>query len=736
MVRPDARRLLRALLLGLAVFLVIGGGTGFALAASDGARGGPLQVPAPGPGDRASYEGHTVTLDPAARPLSVAVRMELEWLPAVHVSGPDFVVREAHPLRALLTWAVGLPQEDTYERLTYYDATTGEPVLRVGNGTSWVDDGWHYGVVLDDALGAPPARLDYFNEVYAGRMGLCGMRVPFQGRAYDGEPFTTMGVCAWEGPVTYEPQGWTGQGDERAFVFASVEDPRFQLAYDRTSPFPASLHSTLNVDFLPPDWAFGRHVAFTRTTAERSGLAYAAPGPSHELGAVRLAPTTPWTLDDAAVQHPFPLREAFAAAMAETDPVTDLPQASGDSGPTTAAEFYELHPDAYLAVAIFQFAADREGRLHPNWWLAFTDGHDVLARRVERAPPSVQSMVYAPAGPTQDTVSPWNADPDVVPDDATGVFPPPALVPASMPLVADVLARYEDLTGVPATAYGFDVRCADERCQAVHAHVAGGESRADLETIASSAGSPVVAARTVFDHIWVMADGRLAARVSFREHHEGRLHLVPSQVDDDGTRAAASAPLAAGVWQAPSAPAVASLSFLALVASALYYFWPALKGLPALAGFSRIEDGRILDHPTRRRVHDAVVAEPGIHFQALARKAGVGRGTLDHHLRKLVAAGLVTVRRSAGYTCYIAKGQVDRRLADAAPALRSEGSRAVLQAVATRPGASSRDLAAHLGLAPSTVSYHLKRLNEAGLVFGSGDGAGARLSPLGEQAAA
>jgi hypothetical protein len=33
------------------------------------------------------------------------------------------------------------------------------------------------------------------------------------------------------------------------------------------------------------------------------------------------------------------------------------------------------------------------------------------------------------------------------------------------------------------------------------------------------------------------------------------------------------------------------------------------------------------------------------------------------------------------------------------------------------------------------VSYHLRRLQEAGLVFGAGDGAGVRLSPLGEQAA-
>jgi predicted transcriptional regulator len=733
MMHAEGRRLVRALLLGFLVFLLIGSGTGFALAAS-GAEGRRLQVPTPGPGDRAVYEGRTVTLDPSARPLDVAVRMELEWLPAVQAVDQDFVVREAHPLRSSITWAVGLPNEGTYERYAYYDAVTGEPLLRMSNGTSETDDGWNYGIVADGTLGAPPERTDFLQEVFTGRMGECGMRVPFQGSTYGGGRFTTAGVCTWSGPATYRPLGWTGRGEARAYSFAAVADERFRLAYDNAAPFPTRFHSALNVNLLSPEWAWGRHVAFERVAWERSGLGYGEPRPSHDLGGVRIADRTPWMLADDGVQHPFPLREAFAAAMAEVDRSAALPTNSG-SGPSTAAEFQDAHPDAYLALAIFQFAADRQGGLHPNWWLAFTDGHDVLARRVERAPPAVaDGALYLPQTVgSQDRVYVWNPDPAVVTTEADGVFPLPADLPSGLPVVADALARYEDMTGRRPSAYGFDIRCADDACSAIDAHVAAGESRADLETVASSAASPVVATRTIFDHIWIAADGHLESRVSFEKEHAGRVHLVPSQV---GAREAPESATmgSAAIWHAPPGTAVASVSFLALVASLVYYFWPALKGA-GLGMFSRTRDDELLQHPRRAQIVQLVDAVPGIHFQDLGRRLTMGRGNLEHHLRKLLAAGLLTKVHDAGYACYFPKGKVDRHLMAAAPVLRSPSGRAILDAVRARSGQSGRQIAIELGLSQSTVSYHLRRLQEAGLVFGAGDGAGVRLSPLGEQAA-
>jgi predicted transcriptional regulator len=185
----------------------------------------------------------------------------------------------------------------------------------------------------------------------------------------------------------------------------------------------------------------------------------------------------------------------------------------------------------------------------------------------------------------------------------------------------------------------------------------------------------------------------------------------------------------------PVGPAAATgIGAVALLAGALYYFWPAIKGYVGFGLFSRVDDRAVLDLPARRRLHDAIVAEPGIHFMALARKASVGRGALAYHLRRLEDAGLVVVRKAPGYTCFFAQGSVDWNLVSAAPLLRSEGSRAVFEAVQAAPGLSGRELARRLGRSASTVNYHLQRLQAAGLVFG--EGAGIKLSPLGEKAAA
>lgn len=73
----------------------------------------------------------------------------------------------------------------------------------------------------------------------------------------------------------------------------------------------------------------------------------------------------------------------------------------------------------------------------------------------------------------------------------------------------------------------------------------------------------------------------------------------------------------------------------------------------------------------------------------------------------------------------------------AAPVLRSQGARLVLEALERHQGAgaSSRALAAELGLANGTVSYHARRLEEQGLVRSAGGAfhiteAGLRARPL------
>jgi DNA-binding IclR family transcriptional regulator len=68
--------------------------------------------------------------------------------------------------------------------------------------------------------------------------------------------------------------------------------------------------------------------------------------------------------------------------------------------------------------------------------------------------------------------------------------------------------------------------------------------------------------------------------------------------------------------------------------------------------------------------------------------------------------------------------------AEAASAVKADGARKILEVVRSQPGLSSADVASRTGLQPSTVTYHVQRLQAAGLLTGLRDGRAVRLHPV------
>ncbi len=163
------------------------------------------------------------------------------------------------------------------------------------------------------------------------------------------------------------------------------------------------------------------------------------------------------------------------------------------------------------------------------------------------------------------------------------------------------------------------------------------------------------------------------------------------------------------------APATA-IGAIATLAALLVLAWPWLKAGGPLALFSRVSGGRVLENPRRAALLDLVEAEPGIHLRELARRTGQAEGALRHHLARLVDAGKVRAVRGPRYLCYFPVGAVDRNVAAAAPLLKSDVARRLLERCAAEPGLSGQRLAADLGVTPGAVTYHVQRLSAAGLL--------------------
>lgn len=131
------------------------------------------------------------------------------------------------------------------------------------------------------------------------------------------------------------------------------------------------------------------------------------------------------------------------------------------------------------------------------------------------------------------------------------------------------------------------------------------------------------------------------------------------------------------------------------------------------AGYSRYDNSDPLKNRVRKRVYDAVKGSPGTYTVELARTTRIPRSTVRYHVRILEEEKLIFSEKILGRQRYFPRGTDNIELI---AALKDEASRSVLAAIHRLEPVSGSHLASDLDRAPSTISYHLSRLTEMGLV--------------------
>ena len=118
---------------------------------------------------------------------------------------------------------------------------------------------------------------------------------------------------------------------------------------------------------------------------------------------------------------------------------------------------------------------------------------------------------------------------------------------------------------------------------------------------------------------------------------------------------------------------------------------------------------------TRTRIRRHVESCPGVHHSRLGRDLDLASGQLQYHLRWLRDEGTVVREAVGGKTHYYPPG-IDPWERRALAFLRRETPRGIIVRLyadgPTRPG----DLAADLGLARSTVAWHVSNLADHDVV--------------------
>ena len=157
------------------------------------------------------------------------------------------------------------------------------------------------------------------------------------------------------------------------------------------------------------------------------------------------------------------------------------------------------------------------------------------------------------------------------------------------------------------------------------------------------------------------------------------------------------------------------------VRNLLASFGDKLWKVGAVLRYSRWDDSDPLEHDVRREIYDTVEDAPGIYLSKIDEQTDRSLSSLRHHLRILEEENLLTTEKVRGKRRYfpVTRGADDPALV---AALDDPATETILTTLAEEGPSSGGDLSEALDRDPSTVSHHLSRLEEEGLVERERDG--------------
>lgn len=123
-----------------------------------------------------------------------------------------------------------------------------------------------------------------------------------------------------------------------------------------------------------------------------------------------------------------------------------------------------------------------------------------------------------------------------------------------------------------------------------------------------------------------------------------------------------------------------------------------------------------LELDARRRIYDHILATPGTHLRGVHRAVRLPFGQVLYHLNYLEKLEMVVVKKDGKFSRYFVKNLIGRREKDAISVLRHEVPRTVSILLLFRKELSHKQILEHVAVSPSTLSFHLSKMVDSGVV--------------------
>lgn len=124
----------------------------------------------------------------------------------------------------------------------------------------------------------------------------------------------------------------------------------------------------------------------------------------------------------------------------------------------------------------------------------------------------------------------------------------------------------------------------------------------------------------------------------------------------------------------------------------------------------------ILNLETRRKIYNFILKYPGLHIREISRRMGIPFSTLKYHLNYLVKRNLITEKSEGRYSRFYVSNKIGRKYKEIINFLRKDTPRNIILILSAYVGCSQTEISENLEKHPSTIAFHLKKLENMNII--------------------
>ena len=133
--------------------------------------------------------------------------------------------------------------------------------------------------------------------------------------------------------------------------------------------------------------------------------------------------------------------------------------------------------------------------------------------------------------------------------------------------------------------------------------------------------------------------------------------------------------------------------------------------------YNESNDGELIIPNNKVRVYDYIKNHPGSHLRKISKELDMTPSDTQYWCNRLENTALVRSRRLGLYRTYYPASILGERHENILAILQQETPRMTVLYLIENSGASQKDIVQYTGFAAATISWHMSRLIEIGIVY-------------------